>query len=122
MFRSLLKEIHNQPEHVRLLIMWLCVFISFAAIGYIWFMDFQDRLVALLNPQAPAESENFYARLSSPFKQARNSLANFNALLDNVFELFGAESTEQQQESLNKLEQQIQQFGPVQTRLLPDTQ
>lgn len=48
---KLLQEIRNQPEHIRHVIMWLCVVITFSLVGYVWFRSTQSKFVAMLHPE-----------------------------------------------------------------------
>ncbi len=54
----LLQEIRQQPEHIRHIMMWLCVVTIFSLVALVWFRTTQQRLVAMLHPaerlEAPA--------------------------------------------------------------------
>src|SRR3989344_4667277 len=50
MKKSLLQEIRSQPEHIRHIMMWLCVVTSFSLVALVWFRSTQARFVAMLNP------------------------------------------------------------------------
>ncbi|MBI2057876.1 MAG: hypothetical protein HYT63_02745 [Candidatus Yanofskybacteria bacterium] len=47
---SVLKEIRNQPEHIRHIFMWLCVVTSFSLVVMVWFKSTQSKFVAMLHP------------------------------------------------------------------------
>lgn len=107
----MLKEIRNQPEHIRALFMWLSVFIVFSLVVFVWFNSFQQKLTLLLNPQdqvAAAEEE-------SPFAVITKSL---NDLKATIFDLFGlASGMKKELEVKNNLEDR---FGvKIEPRLLP---
>ena len=101
---KLLQEIRNQPEHIRHIMMWLCVVTSFSVVALVWFRTTQARLVAMLNSperlEAPAadrfadrdlrkiEEERILAAREespSPLASIRNS---FNLLRASLGELF----------------------------------
>jgi len=86
---SLLREIREQPEHIRHIFMWVLVVITFSVVGFVWFRSTQKKFVALLNPEAAQESqtlaEGSKANTSSPFTTIGNSLSDLRA---NIYELF----------------------------------
>ena len=109
----MLKEIRKQPESIRTIFMWLSVIIVFTSIGYVWFSEFQNHLVALVNPNFVPEQDRFLANVSGPLGGLKNSFKSLSASLGNLVNL-GNSSTEQEQETNE----------PVQTllpQLLPDT-
>lgn len=48
---KLLDEIRQQPEHIRHVMMWLCVVIVFSLVGFVWFKSTQEKFVAMLHPE-----------------------------------------------------------------------
>ena len=62
---KLLEEIRQQPEHIRHIMMWLCVVTTFSLVALVWFRTTQTLLVAMLHPaerlEAPA-AERFANR------------------------------------------------------------
>lgn len=48
---NLLSEIRKQPEHIRHIMMWLCVMIVFSLTGFVWFKSTQQKFVAMLHPE-----------------------------------------------------------------------
>ena len=115
---KLLQEIRNQPEHIRHIMMWLCVVITFSLVALVWFRTTEARLVAMLHPsetlEAPAadrfadrdlrklEEERILAvkkdHSLSPLASIRDS---FNLLLATVGELFGSSQAELSRPSEN---------------------
>ena len=111
MSKNLLQEIRSQPEHIRHIMMWLCVVTSFSLVGLVWFRSTQARFVAMLNPperlEAPAadrfadrdlrktEEERILAakeeKSPSPLASIRNS---FNLLRASIGELLGSSQEE----------------------------
>lgn len=83
----MLKEIQKQPEHIRELIMWLCVVIVFAGVVYFWFGSFQTNLVALLNPEeTEIEDSPQLANQSSPFAELKNGFKGLGASIWGLFD------------------------------------
>ena len=86
--KSLLKEIREQPEHIRHVFMWVLVVITFSVVGFVWFRNTEKRFVALLNPeQAQADralAEKTKASTPSPFATIFNA---WNDLRANISEL-----------------------------------
>ena len=111
MKKSLLQEIRSQPEHIRHIMMWLCVVTSFSLVALVWFRSTQARFVAMLNPaerlEAPAadrfadrdlrkvEEARILAakeeRSPSPLASVMNS---FNLLRASIGELLGSSEAE----------------------------
>lgn len=111
MKKSLLEEIRSQPEHIRHIMMWLCVITSFSLVALVWFRSTQARFVAMLNPperlEAPAadrfadrdlrktEEERILAAKEenspSPLASIRNS---FGLLRASLGELLGSSQEE----------------------------
>ncbi len=54
--KTILKEIRQQPLHIRKMFMWTMVTITFAFMGFWWVRDTEKTIVALLNPQAKPSS------------------------------------------------------------------
>jgi cytosine/uracil/thiamine/allantoin permease len=86
--KSLLKEIREQPEHIRHIFMWVCVVIVFSVIGFIWFRNTEKRFVALLNPEQAQEeralAEKTKNQSPSPFATIFSAWSNLKA---NISEL-----------------------------------
>lgn len=53
---SILQEIRNQPEHIRHIMMWLCVVTTFSFVALVWFRTTEARLVAMLHPAESLEA------------------------------------------------------------------
>lgn len=87
--KSLLREIREQPEHIRHLFLWVCVVIVFSVIGFVWFKNTEKRFVALLNPEQAQEeralAEKTEAGTPSPFATIFSSWKDLKA---NISELF----------------------------------
>ena len=52
---KLLQEIRSQPEHIRHIMMWLCVTITFSLVAFVWFKTTQPRFVAMLHSEEVRE-------------------------------------------------------------------
>lgn len=52
---SLLEEIRKQPEHIRRIMMWLCVVVTFSLVAFVWFRSTQTKFVALLRSNEAGE-------------------------------------------------------------------
>ena len=107
----MLKEIRNQPEHIRVLFMWLSVFIVFSLIVFIWFQGFEQKITALL--EKPQEAG--VANQESPLSVMARSFGDLKAL---ILDLFGlAVGFKKEAEIKSNLENR---FGTkIEPRLLP---
>lgn len=107
----MLKEIRNQPPHIRAIFMWLSVFIVFSLVIFVWLQGFQQRLTFLLNPSEKGEA----AKQESPFAAIGGS---FNDLRATIFDLFGlASRTKEEIDVRDNLEERTGE--KIQPRLLP---
>lgn len=61
---SMLKNIQEQPQHIREIMFGLCVVITVSLVGAVWFKDFQKDMYVLLNPEEVQE-ERFLAQENS---------------------------------------------------------
>ena len=61
---SILKNIHEQPQHVREIMFGLCVITTVSLVGAVWFKDLQNDMYALLNPEE-VQQERFLAQENS---------------------------------------------------------
>src|SRR3989338_7416144 len=118
---KLLQEIRQQPEHIRHIMMWLCVVTTFSLVALVWFRTTQQRLVAMLHPaeklEAPAgdrfadrdlrKMEEERTRQLAEARKAPSPLASifnsFNFLRASIGELLGT-SQELNQPKENKVE------------------
>lgn len=85
--KSLLDEIHQQPEHIRHIFMWLCVVITFSVIGFVWFRQTTKQFVALMHPeeeQARILAEKNKPKQPSPLATIFSAWGNLRA---NISEL-----------------------------------
>ena len=116
---KLLQEIRQQPEHIRHIMMWLCVVTTFSLVALVWFRTTQQRLVAMLHPaeklEAPAgdrfadrdlrKMEEERTRQLAEARKAPSPLASifnsFNFLRASIGELLGT-SQELNQPKENK--------------------
>ena len=91
---KLLDEIRQQPEHIRHVMMWLCVVIVFSLVGFVWFRSTQEKFVAMLHPEEfkQLEEQRRLARedSNSPLAGLWNSFGTLRASLG---ELVKGEST-----------------------------
>lgn len=108
----MLKEIRNQPDHIRALFMWLSVFIVFSLVIFVWLNSFQQKLVFLLNP----EDEKAAAEQESPFSVVGKSFDDLRATIGDLFGL--ASGRKNQVEVFDNLEKRFK----VEPRLLPVTE
>ena len=81
----MLKEIRNQPEHIRALFMWLSVFIVFSLVIFVWANSFQQKLALLLNSEEKTET----AKEESPLAVIAGG---FDDLRATIVDLFGLAS------------------------------
>ena len=111
--KSLIKEIREQPEHIRHVFMWVMVLITFSVVGFAWFNSTQKKFVALLNPEAAKADQMLAAKNKpqgfSPFATISNSIKDLQA---NISELF---SGQQLDLNLNNVKVQNQEVLPPQT-------
>lgn len=90
--RTIIREIRNQPDHVRELAAILCTVIVVAGVGFVWFRSFQSNIYALLNPAPEAAQERIFARESrSLFGSILEVLGQGKA---QILDLFGGEQVE----------------------------
>ena len=61
---SILKNLQEQPQHIREIMFGLCVVITVSLVGAVWFNDFQNDMYALLNPEE-VQQEKFLAQKNS---------------------------------------------------------
>lgn len=105
----MLKEIRNQPEHIRAIFMWLSVFIVFSLVIFIWANSFQQKLALLLNSEEKTET----TKQQSPLAVISSG---FNDLRATIIDLFGlATGTRNQIQVIDNLEKRFN----VEPRLLP---
>ena len=110
MKKSLLQEIRSQPEHIRHIMMWLCVVTSFSLVALVWFRSTQARFVAMLNPaerlEEPAadrfadrdfrklEEDRILASKEESSSPLASIINSFNLLRASVGELLGSSQQE----------------------------
>jgi len=105
----MLKEIRNQPEHIRSLFMWLSVFIVFSLVVFVWVNSFQQKLILLLNPDEKAET----AEQESPMALMSRSLSDLKAT---IVDLFGLASGGKE---TGKVIEDLKKRFEIEPRLLP---
>lgn len=86
----MLKEIRNQPEHIRALFMWLSVFIVFSLVIFVWANSFQQKLALLLNPEEKTET----AKQESPLAVISGGLNDLRATIVDLFGLASGRKNE----------------------------
>lgn len=106
----MLKEIREQPEHIRAIFMWLSVFIVFSLVIFVWANSFQQKLALLLNSP---EEEKVLAEEESPFVVIGKSLNDLKATILDLFGLVNGARNET--EVINNLERRFE----VEPNLLP---
>ncbi len=88
------KEIRQQPEHIRKIFMWTSVVIVFSFISFFWARSTQRQLVALLNPDGDATSNEQGLAVDqtptpvpdSPFQTIVGSFRDLRANLGEIFQ------------------------------------
>ena len=92
---KLLQEIRQQPEHIRHVMMWLCVVIVFSMVGFVWFRSTQEKFVAMLHPE---EYKQFQEERKLAKQGSDSPLAglwnSFGTLRASLGELIRGESTD----------------------------
>ena len=105
----MLKEIRNQPEHIRAIFMWLSVFIVFSLIIVVWAGSFQQKLILLLN----SPDKTPLAKQESPLGVIGKSFSDLKAV---ILDLTGlATGKKNQAEVIDNLEKRFD----IEPRLLP---
>ena len=82
---SILKNIQEQPQHIREIMFGLCVVTTVSLVGAVWFRDFQNDMYALLNPEdvqqerflAQENSESLFSVLGKTFGDLSSVLTGF---------------------------------------------
>lgn len=95
--------------------MWLCVIITFSIIGYVWFIDFQNHIVAMVNPESTSETNQLYAQISGPLSGLKDSFRTLGASLSNTFKFLSDQKNEDEAVDIPK---SLEQLKP---QLLPET-
>lgn len=93
----MLKEIRKQPEHIREIFMWLCVVIVFSFVILAGFRQTNERLVALVNPEAAEElqSQIVKNKQQSPLSSLAGYLGDLRASITDVFSLNFSDSVQE---------------------------
>lgn len=92
--KSILKEIKEQPSHIREMFMWLCVIIVFSVVGFVWFTSTAKQFVALVNPEQAAQDQAL-AQNSQPANGDNNQspfatiALSFKGISASISELLG---------------------------------
>ena len=85
----------SQPEHIRHMLMWLCVVIVFSLIGFVWFKSTQTKFVAMLHPEEVKELQRKLAQDQvAPSSILATITLSFNLLRASLGELVGGHSTD----------------------------
>lgn len=87
--RGIIKEIRQQPSHVREIFLWVLVVIFSSVIGFAWFRSTEKKFVVLLNPEQ-AENARILAEenkknVPSPFANIFNSFSELKANISDLF-------------------------------------
>ncbi|HVZ11305.1 MAG TPA: hypothetical protein VG941_02750 [Candidatus Paceibacterota bacterium] len=84
--KSLIRDIRNQPDHVRELIALLCTVVVGVGIGVIWFHSFKHDVYALLNPKPDQSSDarsfasdttSLFGYIGKAFSQSKAQIEDF---------------------------------------------
>ena len=81
----MLKDIQNQPQHIREIMFGLSVVTTVSLVGMIWFSSFQNDMYALLNPEE-ANTEKFLAQENqkSLFGNLAGTFSDLGAALSGI--------------------------------------
>ncbi len=81
----MLKDIQNQPQHVREIMFGLSVVTTVSLVGMIWFHSFQNDMYVLLNPEE-ANTEKFLAQENqkSLFGNLAGTFSDLGAALSGI--------------------------------------
>ena len=108
----MLKEIRQQPEHIRAIFMWLSVFIVFSLVVFVWFRGFERKISLLINEP---EKESGMAEQRSPASVITGSFRDLRATIIDLFGL--AAGSKKEVEVKNNFEDR---FGEkIEPNLLP---
>lgn len=104
---KLIKQIREQPLHIRKAFMWTLVVVTFSFVGVMWFQTTQKNFVALLHPQdaaqQQAEADTALAakektdEVASPFAVAKKAWSSLTA---NVSGIFSNNNTEEKERNI----------------------
>lgn len=79
---SLIDDIQKQPRHVREVMFGLCVVITIALVGMVWFRSFEENIFVLINPDKEKQ-DLFFAerdkRVPVVYANVMNALGNMRA-------------------------------------------
>lgn len=86
---KLLDEIRQQPLHIRKIFMWCMVVITFSMVGLWYANSTKNQIVALLNTNPPAGTQNSAvaeeSQGSSPFALMARTLRDLRAQISSFF-------------------------------------
>jgi len=128
---NLLQEIRKQPEHIRHIMMWLCVTITFSLVAFVWFKTTQARFVAMLSSEEVREEidprrfvnrdlknlentalavkekerQSLFASIGNAFALIKESVADLVGRSRNEFEINRAETTKSNLDSKVKVKE-----------------
>lgn len=89
MIKQLVREIRQQPEHIRLIFMWTFVVITFSVVGFAWFQSTSKEYLALLNPDQAQDTRALAAKddkkTPSPFATILSSFGDLKANISDLF-------------------------------------
>lgn len=88
---SILKNIQEQPQHIREIMFGLCVVTSVSLVGAVWFNDFQNDMYALLNPEE-IQQEKFLAQENSEslFGVLGKTFGDMSSVFSGFWDSFGS--------------------------------
>ena len=129
---KILQEIKKQPEHIRHIMMWLCVTITFSLVAFVWFKTTQARFVAMLSSEEvreeidprrfvnrdlknlentalavkeKEEEQSLFASIGNAFALIKESVADLIGRSRNEFEINRAETTKSNLDSKVKVKE-----------------
>jgi len=84
--KKIIREIKNQPEHIRKTFMWLSVIVVFSFIFIIGIRETERKITALINPELlKEENTTNLADNSSPFNVLGRYFSGLRASIGDVF-------------------------------------
>lgn len=83
--KSIIREIREQPLHIRKLFMWSLVIVSFSALGFVWFQGTRQNVLALMGNLPDKAQVEHKDNVASPFAVIFNSVSSLRADLAGLF-------------------------------------
>ncbi len=84
---SLLKELREQPNHIKAIFLWTGVVISCSVVGVIWFQSTKQQFISLMhggNPPEQTDTGFAEAKSQSPFATIKDTLHSMTANISSI--------------------------------------